>query len=451
MQKPISTFLSGIRNFFAGLTPVQTLVFGYASYVLLIFLPLCLPFTWKVEHIGWLDHLFMATSAVSTTGLVTVNTPDAYNLLGQIILLLGFQIGGLGYMTFGSFAIMASRGRVSDSRIKIGRAVFSMPDHFEPVSFIRRAVIFSVMVEALGACGLYFAFSCAGVESPLWPAIFHSVSAFCTAGFSVFPNSLESFRSDIWVNGIISALSIFGAIGFIVISDLWISIRSRVKSITLTSKIILTATFGGMLVATVALYFDSDMASLPQGERMLAAFFQAMTSLTTVGFNTHPIGLVSHASVMVIIVLMILGASPSGTGGGLKSTSWSAGLAATWSMIRGRRDTTFFGYVVPNYRIQAAFASFTLYLMFFALGSFLLLLADKHQFEDIVFEVASGLGTVGLSRGITGDLTELGKVTIICLMFIGRVGVVSLALAALSRKNGSEVKTDKNEQADLVV
>jgi trk system potassium uptake protein TrkH len=440
-----------IKQFFARLTPIQTLVFGYASYVILIFVPLCLPLTWKFEHIGLLDHLFMATSAVSTTGLVTVNTPDAYNSLGQFILLLGFQIGGLGYMTFGSFAIMASRGRVSDSRVKIGKAVFSMPDSFEPVSFIRRAVIFSVFIELLGACGLYFAFSRAGVESPLWPAIFHSVSAFCTAGFSIFPNSLESFRSDIWVNAIISALSIFGAIGFIVISDLWIFLRSRTHKITLTSKIILTATFGGMSIATVALYFDTGIASLAGGERVLVAFFQAMSSLTTVGFNTHPIGLVSQASVMVTIVLMILGASPSGTGGGLKSTSWSAGLAAVWSMIRGRRETTFFGYVVPNHRIQAAFASFTLYLMVFVLGSFLLLLADKHHFEDIVFEVASALGTVGLSRGITGDLNAVGKVTIISLMFVGRVGVVSLALAALAGRNDGDPKPVDNEEADLIV
>lgn len=439
---------TSLKLFHRHLSPVQAVTLGYGTYILFIFIPLCLPLTWRIEHIRLLDSLFMAVSSVSTTGLVTVNTPDAYNFLGQLIILIGLQIGGLGYMTFGSFAIMASKGRVSHFRLKIGKAVFPMPEEFEPVSFIRRAVIFSLIIEALGAVGLYFAFARTGLKSPLWPAIFHSISAFCTAGFSVFPNSLESYRADVWVNLIISFSSILGAIGFIVISDFWLEIRKRTHTITLTSKIILAATFGGIGIGAIILFFDSTISNLPFGERMLSAFFQSMTALTTVGFNTHPIGAISAASIVIVMVLMILGASPSGTGSGLKSTSWSAGLAAIWSSIRGRKEITFFGYTVPYYRIQAAFASFTLYLIAFAFGCFLLLLADNHKFENVVFEVASALGNVGISRGITGELTSLGKMVIIGLMFVGRVGVLSFSLAALSRK--AELGNIKKED-DLII
>lgn len=442
-----ATWISGVIS---RLSPVQTIAFGYLGYIVAITLPLGLPVMWKIEHIGWLDHLFMATSAVSTTGLVTINTPDAYNLGGQLILLFGMQIGGLGYMTLGSFAILASRGRVSESRVSIGKAVFSMPAEFEPIAFIKRAVVFTFVIECCGALALYAAFAKADVAAPLWPAIFHSVSAFCTAGFSVFPDSLEQFRDDGLINAIISALSIAGAIGFIVISDLWLKLTRRGQTITLTSKIILSATFGGMGVGTVALLLDPAIAGLPMGEQLMTAFFQSMSALTTVGFDTQPIGGLGHAASLVLLVLMIMGASPSGTGGGLKSTSWSAGLAAVWSAIRGRRETTFFGHRVPNYRIEAAFATFTLYLIVFTIGCYLLLLADRHRFEDVVFEVASALGTVGLSRGITGDLTEAGKLVVIGLMYIGRVGVISLGLAALARKPEAPT-ADSARKADFVL
>ncbi len=390
----------------------------------------------------------MAASAVSTTGLGSVNTPEAYGFFGQVVLLLGIQLGGLGYMTMGSFAILSSRGSISQNRINIGRSVFAMPEDFDPAHFIRRVVVFSIGVEAVGAIALYFVFVVAEVEHPIWAAIFHSVSSFCTAGFSIFPDNLESFRINGWVNAIISTLSLLGAVGFIVLSDFYNFVRHRTRKITLTSKIILVATFGGVGTGTIALFFDHSISSLPVADRIGCAFFQSMSAMTTVGFNSIPIGGISLASLMIVMVLMILGASPSGTGGGLKSTSWSAGLASAWSVARGRKETTFFGYKVPNYRIQAAFASFTLYLLVFAGGCFVLLLADRHKFEDVVFEVASGLGTVGLSRGITGDLTAAGKFSMVILMYIGRVGVLSLGLAALER---GECGEDKMIDDDIVI
>lgn len=438
---------------FLSFTPIQKVACGYLLYVLAVFILLCLPVSNQKAGTALVDHLFTAASAVSTTGLATVGTSDSYTFWGQLVILLGIQAGGLGYMTLGSFLILASAQKLTLNRARLSRAVFALPRGFRPIRFVRRAVVFTLLLEALGAWLLYQRFSQVGISEPVWAAIFHSVSAFCTAGFSIFPDSLESLRGDWVVNLVVSTLSLSGALGFIVISDLWLKVRDRKRPVTLTSKIILSATFGGIFVGTIGLFFDSSLGGLPLGDRFLAAFFQSMTALTTVGFNTVPVGNLSTATLLLVLLLMIMGASPSGTGGGLKSTTWSAGLAVTWSALRGRKTVTFFGNRVPDYRIQGAFAAFTLYLVVFAAGSFLLLATDSHHFEDVVFETASALGTVGLSRGITGDLSLAGKFIVILLMFIGRVGVVSLGLAAMAPRPADEVLEDgepRNEE-DFVI
>lgn len=453
MIRLLRQFLLTLRVISRKLNLAQTLTLGYAIYIGVTFILLLFPFTRQDGPVGTIDCLFTATSAVSTTGLASVNTPVAFNFWGQLIILLGIQVGGLGYMTFGSFILLASRGTLSRSRLKIGKAVFAMPESFDPIAFLKRTVIFTFAIEAIGAVFLYFLFARAGVSSPLWPAIFHSISAFCTAGFSVFPNSLEDFRGDAPINLVISLVSLAGALGFIVLTDFWLLFRRQAHSLTLTSKIILVATFGGIGFGTVALFFDPSIASLPFGERSLTASFQAMTALTTVGFNTHPIGAISTASIIIVLLLMILGASPSGTGGGLKSTTWSAAVATTLSLLRNRREVTFFRNTVPQYRIQAAFGALTLYLTFLLLGSYLLLQFDDHSFEDVTFEVASALGTVGLSRGITGELTAGGELVLIGLMFVGRVGVVAIGLATLSGKRTREDDQEEPnfEKSDLII
>jgi trk system potassium uptake protein TrkH len=446
-------FLYPIRlfsRFFKSLSPPQTVCLGYAGYIFVTLALLCLPImTESGKAIPFLDHAFIAFSAVSTTGLITVNPATDYSVFGQLVILLAIQVGGLGYMTFGSFVIMASGGRISHTRLQIGRSILSMPDHFDVMTFLRHGLIFTLAVEILGAIALYWAFSRAGIEAPLWAAIFHSISAYCTAGFSIFSNGLENFSHDPAVNLIIATISYLGAIGFIVVTDIYSFAKGRTQRITLTSRIILLATLGGMTVGTVLLYLDSHLAQHPWDTRLWMAFFQAMSAQTTVGFNTIPLGQLSGASVVVLIVLMILGASPSGTGGGLKSTTWSAGLGACWSALRGKKETTFLGSVIPSYRIQAAFGAFVLYLGVFAAACFVLLQVDNHQFEDVMLECASAMGTVGLSRGITAELSDAGKIAIMALMFIGRAGVVSLGLAALS-KLPAEDSTPRREE-DLVL
>lgn len=446
IRKPLA-LLRLLSSFF---TPTQNMVLGYSFYILFTFLWLAWPGSWNVEFVHPLDTLFIASSVVSTTGLATVNVAEVYNFWGQLGILVGVQVSGLGYMTFSSFTMLAFRGRLSHTNLTMGKTVFAVPDQFKFPMFIKRTVLFTLGVEAIGAAGLYVAFVRAGAESPLWAAVFHSVSAFCTAGFSTFSTGLEQYHSDVWVNIIISILSLLGAIGFIVFNDVYLYFRLGRNNITLTSKIILLAITGSVGLGTFLLFFDPALNDLADEPRLMVAFFHATSAISTAGFNTYPLLVFAPASVMALIIMMILGAAPSGTGGGLKNTTWSAGIASIFSSLRGQKETTFWGNSIPTYRTQAALAASTMYLTVFVVGCFLLLVTDSHPFEDLVFEVASSLGTVGLSRNVSPTLTAAGKWVVIGLMFIGRVGVLSIVLATLGKPSltGKEAVT---HQTDLML
>jgi len=390
---------------------------------------------------GAVDHLFTAVSAVSTTGLVTIGTSDSYSFLGEFTVLVLIQLGGIGYMTAGSFFMLARRRSLSGVRESVGRVVFSLPEGFSARALVRGAVVFSLAIEAAGAAALYFAFKDAGSQRPLWDGVFHSVSSFCTAGFGLYGDSLESYRGHLGINLIVSALSILGAIGFIVMLDVWRRLSRKVPHTTLTTRIILIATACVIGLGTALIYFDEpSIRNLPTGERLGAAFFQAMSASTTVGFNTVPVGGLSSATLVVVLVLMVIGASPSGTGGGLKVTTLTAILAAAWSTMRGSTSVVFLRREIPLERVRTALTNLALYALTLTLGVYLLTLTEREAFEDLLFEASSALGTVGLSRGITGDLSPLGKLAVIGLMYAGRVGplVLGLGLLASVRENGGE-------------
>jgi trk system potassium uptake protein TrkH len=424
---------NGWRRFFgwlAGLDSIRLLVLGYTSYIVLGWLCLCLPFTHEATGLKALDHLFMATSAVSTTGLTTISTPDSYNALGELVLLLLIQFGGLGYMTISSFVLLALAGGISPLRQRITTAALTLPEGFEVRTFLRTIVVFTLIIEAAGAAALYPVFVRHAAPTPMWQAVFHSVSAFCTAGFGLFNDSFETYRDDVWLNVIISLLSYLGAIGFIVVHDLWRSLRHLKPHVTLTSKVILASTVWIAVIGTVLFALDEPLAqNLPVGKRLMASFFQVMTASTTVGFNTMPIGNLSASSLFLITLVMIVGASPAGTGGGVKTTTLTALWAMMMSALCRRERTTFLNREIPEARLRSAAATLMFYLLTLAAGIYALALVENSALSDQIFECVSALGTVGLSRGITGNLTPLGKVIIIALMFLGRIGPVVLGMA----------------------
>jgi len=425
MKDYFNDFLYRLRT----ANPVRMVASGYLIYIFVGFVLLCMPFTHK-NFVRPLDNLFTATSAVSTTGLTTVTVNNDYNFWGQLVILVLIQLGGIGYMTFSSFVILSTKKYLDGRTKNIAQAVFSIPKNFKIEKFILSVIGFSVIIELLGAVGLFFVFSRAGTENPLWQAVFHSVSAFCTAGFSLFPTSFESMADNVGLNAIISVLSILGAMGFIVCVDVWRLIRAKEKHVTLTTKVILKATACLLLIGAALLFLTERYAggALPEN-RIMFSFFQVMSALTTVGFNTVTIGTLSKSAIMLICILMIIGASPSGTGGGLKTTTFSAIWGLMKSAVKGDKDVRILGAAVPEDRVRTAVATFSFYMATLAIGTYLLALTESAAFLDIFFEAASALGTVGLSMGITAALTVLGKLIIIVMMYIGRVGPLTFGMA----------------------
>ncbi|MFA7237617.1 MAG: potassium transporter TrkG [Phycisphaeraceae bacterium] len=454
MFNPIRPFLSVLRLCRARiearwhtLRPAQKLILGFASYVVTGVLLLSLPVSQKL-HVSVIDNLFNVTSAISTTGLTTVSVADSYSFPGQLILLLLFQFGGIGYMTVSSFIILARGNPLSASRLDILQAEFALPRDFNIRSFVRNVVLFTLVIESLGILLLYGEFRQAGVHQPLWSATFHCVSAFATAGFGLHNNSLCDFAHNPVVCATIGTLCYLGSIGFIVIQDAWHAIRYRRYHITFTSKVILVTTAAIFLIATpIFALTDPSLLALPLGTRWLAAAFQVMTASTTAGFNTVPIEALAPATLTLTIVIMVIGASPSGTGGGIKTTSFSSLMAILLSITRGRQHITFLGHEIPLARLLSAVASITLYLSCLTVGLFLLCLFEPKPYIDLAFEATSALGTVGLSMGITSALTLAGKLILTSLMFIGRVGPLTIGLALLEQKTVQRVP----HSADLAV
>lgn len=432
---------------FARLPPAQLVILGFASYVAFGVAMLSLPICTR-QPLALVDQVFTATSAVSTTGLSTVSTSGAYTIAGQVVVLLLIQLGGVGYMTLSSFVILARGRTLTDTRRNILGMEFALPREIELSAFVRRVVRFTVLIEAAGTLVLWLEFRAAGVPDPLWCALFHSVSAFATAGFSLFDDSLERFRDNGTVCLTIGVLSYLGSLGFIVLLDAWRSVRYREAHLTFTSKVILGMTavilVGGTLLLTIV---DPTISAMPPLQAWQVAAFQVMTASTTAGFNTVPIAGLSVAALMLTTIVMIIGASPSGTGGGIKTTSLSTLLAVLAATVRGRRQVLFFGHEIPESRVLTAVGASTLYLLCLATGLFMLCLAESQSFLALAFEAASALGTVGLSMGVTPNLGEPGKWLVITLMFMGRVGPLTLGVAFLRRR----VAQVRARDADLAV
>lgn len=417
-------------------SPQMNLVWGFFLYTITGWLLLSMPFLHKLD-IALLDNLFIATSAISTTGLVTISVSDSYNLAGQLVILLLFQIGGIGYMTLTAYYLLLTTKRLTHWHTRVLGAEFTMPKTIQIGDFIRSAIVFTLIMELLGVVGLAWAFYASGMAGlqAIWYGIFHSVSAFCTAGFGLFNDSFEGYQDNAVINAIIAVLAIAGSLGFIVITDVWYRISGRSRTVSFTTKIILYGFVALLSMGTLLIYSTEPLVHHGQTDHaLMKAFFQAMTAMTTVGFNTIPNGSLSVPVLLLVVFLMYIGASPSGTAGGMKITTLTAMIAVLKSRVVGQQRITFFNREIPFERIYVATSVFILYTSLIFLFTFLLTFSEQASFERILFEVASALGTVGLSTGITGDLSTWGKIALILLMFIGRVGVLTFGFALLERK-----------------
>ncbi|MGB2579439.1 trk system potassium uptake protein TrkH [Elusimicrobium simillimum] len=431
---------SRLKNFLKGnlkkylvfllhLSPYQNLTFTVFLYTIIGWVLLSIPFI-SNNGVSLLDNLFTSASAVTTTGLNSVNFANSYTFFGKVVVLLIIQACGIGYMTITSFLHLSLSQRIAHRHKEVLNVEFSLPNNLRLKDFLKAVVTFTLLVEITGAVFLfnYFNHHGYGFWQSLYYGVFHSISAFCTAGFSLFPNSLESFADSKTINIVISILSLCGAIGFIVVTDLFNRVTRKTTAISYTTKIILFATSIMLVFGTFFIYITNNI-------NLAESFFQTMSAMTTVGFNTTSMQTMSLASVLILIVLMCIGASPSGTGGGIKTTAVTAVMAVVYNRIKGSEQITFLGRRIPLVRLYIATSTFIFYVLVLFVSVFLLACTEKATLADLLFEAASALGTVGLSRGITEDLSVLGKIIIIFTMIIGRVGVITFGMSLLRRQH----------------
>ena len=426
-------FKRGISSYLSTLNSYQILSVGFLSYLILGMIFISLPIAQK-DGAGFVDNLFNIVSAMSTTGLTTGSVADIYSPFGLVVLLILMQLGAVGYMTISSFIILARFNSLSYKRVRILSAEFPLPKGMRIGDFIVHIIVYTAALEIMGTLALWWEFSRMGIETPLWSAVFHSVSSFATAGFSIYPNSLEGFKDNLAVNATIAFLCYAGAIGFIVPLDVYHKLRGQTKRITFTTKVIIVITLAILVFSTLFLYFSTD-------ESMLVSFFQVMSASTTAGFNTVPISSLPSAALMVMMVVMIIGASPSGTGGGVKTTSLSVIIAVISSVMSGEKEKiSLMGNIIPPNRIFTAIASITTYAAFLFITVLMLSMTEKFSVMTLSFEASSALGTVGLSTGITAGLSTAGKLIITFAMFVGRVGPLALGLSMFFGKSKNAQK-----------
>lgn len=442
VKKTFAKIISGYKKFQVSHTPQVNILLGFLMYTVLGTLLLSIPWLHNVD-ITFIDNLFIATSAVSTTGLVTISVFDSYNMAGQIVVLGLFQVGGIGYLTLTTYFLLRTTNHIGRWHSKLLGTEFTMPKTIKISDFLKSVVMFTLVMEVLGAIAFFIAFYQDGLGIPkaLWFSIFHSISAYCTAGFSLFNDSFIGFRDNLLINTTISVLAIAGSLGFIVITDFWYRITKKSATLSFTTKIILIGFVVLLTIGTSITYFAEPLVS----RSLSTSFFQAMTAMTTVGFNTVDTGQLTLPILLLVIFLMYIGASPSGTAGGMKITTLIALIAILFSRISGRKKISFLRRKIPFERLYVATSSFILYTSLIFLFTFILSFTEVFEFKDLLFEAASALGTVGMSTGITSDLSTLGKLSIVCLMFIGRVGVLTFGFALVGRKQAedfSEIETD---------
>jgi trk system potassium uptake protein TrkH len=402
------------------------------------------------QYTSFLDSLFTSMSAVTTTGLIVVDTGTYFNKFGQTVIMILFQIGGLGYMIFISLAVLGFAGKISMSNRILLRESISRPTSLDLLRFTRIMIISTLLIETLGVIFLtmfwtqYFSFG-----EALYSAVFHSVSSFTTAGFSTYTDSFIKYGTSVTFNIIVLLIMILGSLGFFVLYDLAILFkpnRRQPHRISLHTKLIVSLT----LILTIAgaaiiLFSENWETSNTAIDKILLSIFQASTASTTAGFNTLDIGTMTRASLFIIIILMYIGAGPGSTAGGIKQTTFGVILISIYNQLTGREKVLALKRRVSDETVKRALSIAALALLWFVAAVLALTISEDKDFLKIVFEVGSALGTVGLSAGITADLTAFGKIVIIITMLIGRVGPLGIGLTILRKKKVSSYQYPEDE------
>ncbi|QGJ72268.1 Trk system potassium uptake protein TrkH [Planctomycetales bacterium 10988] len=396
------------------------------------------PGLYEGEPLSWTDAVFTSTSAVCVTGLIVVDTATYFTFRGQLVILVLIQLGGLGMLTITSMVIAAFGGRLSVRSEAIVANTQPAVPHIPPKALIIDVVRFTFFFEAIGAILLYIIWAPKiGWSEAIWPAIFHSISAFCNAGFSTNSDSLMAYQSSPLTLAVISALIIAGGLGFIAIEEMVLRATSKSKrkpKLSVHTQLAVGCTIflliGGWVLFTV-LEWNASLRELSVLDRLSNAWFLSVTARTA-GFNTVDYATVSNSGNFLTILLMMIGGSPGSTAGGMKTTTFALLGLLAWSRLRSLPTATFADRSIPDETIQRAVGLFVIGTATVVIGVFLLaatgdFLHKDEKFLVHLFEVVSAFNTVGLTMGLTPDLSISSRWLIILLMFMGRIGPLSLA------------------------
>ncbi|CAM4114960.1 Ktr system potassium transporter B [Bacillus manliponensis] len=426
---------------FIKLSPPQILAVGFFCLIVVGGLLLKLPFATK-ESITWVDAFFTATSAATVTGLGVVDTGSTFTIFGQIVIMLLIQTGGLGLMTIAILIVWILGKKIGlRHRLLIGEAL-NQTHIGGLIKLVKRVFIFSLCIELIGVIFLAIRFIPEfGVAKGLHYSIFHVVAAYNNAGFALWPDNLTRYVGDPIINIGICSLIIIGGLGFTVLIDIWYSRSFR--KLSLHSKIMIIGTIVITIISIIFMFIleygnAKTMGSLTLGEKVWAAVFQGITPRTA-GFNTLDYGSMEESTLLFTMILMFIGAGSVSTGGGIKLTTFVILMVAVIAFFKKKENVVLFHRTIKTTTITRALAIFVAsqFLIFSAV--FILMLTEKFSFMELLFETVSAFGTVGLSMGITGKLSDIGKCIIMFVMFCGLVGPLTLVFS-LSRPGKQKVR-----------
>lgn len=447
------------------LSTTRQILLGFMATIVVGTVLLSLPIAVVSGEPDVLTALFTATTSVCVTGLVVVNTFSHWTIFGKIVILLLIQLGGLGIVAFTSAVMLMLNRKVTLSNRMVIQDAFSLNNLQGMVRFVKKVILGTIVVELAGAlCYLIAFLPKYGAAKGIWFAVFNSISAFCNAGIDILgPDSLMSFSSSPIVLITTMFLICFGGLGFVVWWDV-IDVLHKVfskeispsdffRNLKTHSKIVIITTISlilsGMLLILMFEYNNpATLGNMGFGDKLLNSFFQSV-SLRTAGFATIDQAGLSDPSVLVCIIFMIIGGSPVGTAGGIKTVSFAVLLLAVISVIKGRKETVVFNKSIKEELIRRSLAVTFISITVFFVFSITLILSNGLSLTDASFEVASAIGTVGLSRNITPDLNSFGRILIVIAMYLGRIGPISMFVAF---SNKYSIKNSIHyAEADIIV
>lgn len=450
-------------------SPTRRIAFSFFMVIIIGSLLLSLPICNQGTPMSYLNHLFIATSATCVTGLVPIVVAEQYSLLGQIVILVLIQIGGLGFLTLFNMFLVFLKKKLSYTNKIIMQESLNQSSMRQIEVYLRRVIKYTLFFESIGAICLSIVFIPEfGFLKGIYFSIFHSISAFCNAGFDILGSqSLMGYQTHLWMNIVISGLIIAGGLGFVVWVDLRLSWhhyhenfkvfqwKRYLRSLSLHTKIVLMTTFFLIAFGTISIFVleysnPSTLAHLSWEDKILVSFFQSVTTRTA-GFATVDMASLYDATKLLMSALMFIGGSPAGTAGGIKTVTFAIMILYVHSLARGEDSIKVMkrsiGEQIVKRSLTIAIVSFFISLA----GLMILSVSENCQFIDLVFEVFSAFATVGLTAGVTPLLSSVGKMIIIILMYIGRIGPITMVLIFVKRHNQMKGKDIAYPQADVLI